>query len=406
METNEIRDAVKDVLKEEAGTLLKGQVDTAIKEALSAKDAEEEKAAKELDKKFKTFGEVLSAIAGVRRNSQPDNRLTYVDSKGVIRKPGVDVHGKATMVEGTDSAGGFLVPEEFRADIIGKGLEASIFRPGCFSVPMSSDVLRYPTVNDTTHASSTVHGGIIGYWQGEGSTYQESEPVFGNITLTAKKLIGYTKVSEELLADSSISLDPFIRTKFAEAWAWLGDLAILRGTGSGQPLGILNAACLVSVTRQDTDDTLFYDIINIWGQVYPESRDKAAWYMNHECLTKMLRMHAANTTTNAYGAQLVWMNDLHGKPVPTIFGRPVYFTEKMGAQGTVGDIGCFDMSQYMIGERQGFTVDMSNQVYWGTGYVAFKFTERWDGQPMWNSVLTPYAGSATLSPFVTLTETS
>ena len=49
---------------------------------------------------------------------------------------------------------------------------------------------------------------------------------------------------------------------------------------------------------------------------------------------------------------------------------------------------------------------MSNQVYWGTGYIAFKFTERVDGQPIPGSYLTPYKGAATLSPFVALSATS
>ncbi len=78
----------------------------------------------------------------------------------------------------------------------------------------------------------------------------------------------------------------------------------------------------------------------------------------------------------------------------------------MSAGGTVGDRGFFDLGNYIIGDRQPLTIDVSNQVYWTTGYVAFKFTERVDGQPMIASALTPYKGTNTLSPFVTLAETS
>jgi HK97 family phage major capsid protein len=299
-----------------------------------------------------------------------------------------------------------LVPEVFNATLIEEGLESAIVRSnGPFVVPMTGDTLRYPRVNETNR-TSTVKGGIVGYWQGEGGTYQESEPVFGDIQLTAKKLIGFTKVSDELLADSAVSLEPFLRRSFAEAWAWFEDIAFLRGTGSGQPLGILNAPALIGVTRQDHDDTIFEDILNVWSRVTPSSRSRAIWLMNHENLPKMLRMHAGNTVTNAYGAQLVWQQNIYDPIKNQIFGRPVIFTEKMSAQGVVGDVGCFDLGQYIIGDRQGLTIDMSNQVYWGTGYIAFKFTERVDGQPMVASAVTPYKGSATLSPFVTLAETS
>lgn len=367
----------------------------------------EAEADKELAGTFKTFGSLLSSIYRLRQFGVPDNRLLFADSKGQITKPGVDVRGKATLVEGTDSAGGFLVPEEFRAQLISQGLESAIVRPnGAFVVPMSSDTLAFPTINDTTHTSS-VYGGVLGYWQGEGSDLQESEPVFGNIKLTAKKLTGYTKVSDELLQDSAISLDPFIRRLFAESWAYFEDLAFLRGTGSGQPLGIINAPCLVSVTRQDTDNGLMNDITGIWARVSPASRPRGVWVANHEYFGEILKMNAANTTTNAYGAQLVFLNNgiLDG-PQMRLLGRPLFLSEKMSALGDAGDIGFFDFGSYLIGDRSGLTIDISNQVYWTTGYVAFKFTERVDGQPMLAAPLTPYKGSATLSPFVTLSATS
>jgi HK97 family phage major capsid protein len=404
--------AIGDALKGTAGELIKAQIDAALKanapavKETFAPDPEEDKARKELDGKFKSFGEYLAAIVKIRRDAVPDNRLTYVSSKGEISKPVVNARGKATLVEGTDSAGGFLVPEVFNASLIEKGLETSIVRAnGAFTVPMASDTLSYPCIVETTR-TSTVKGGIVGYWQGEGATYQESEPVFGNIKLTAKKLIGFTKVSDELLADSAVSLDPFLRRSFSEAWSFFEDIAFLRGTGSGQPLGILNAPALIGVTRQDTNDTIFEDILNIYSRVEPSVRSRVVWLANHECLPKFLRLHAANTVANTYGAQLVFISNIKDTPQFQVFGRPLIFTEKMSAQGVVGDIGCFDLGSYIIGDRQGLTIDMSNQVYWGTGYIAFKFTERVDGQPMVASAVTPYKGTATLSPFVTLAETS
>ncbi len=405
----EIQDAIDasvKTIKDEMTASVKGAVDVQIKEALSAKDEAEKKEAKEMDGKFKTFGAYLHSIVKMRRDGQPDNRLTYLDSKGNLSKPEVNAHGKATLVEGTDSAGGFLVPETFNASLIATGLESAVVRSnGAFTVPMSSDTLRYPRINETTRVS-TVYGGVMAYWQGEGGTYQESEPVFGNITLTAKKLMGYTKISDELLADSAISLDPFLRRMFAEAWAHFEDIAFLRGTGSGQPLGILNAPALIGVTRQDTDDLIFEDILNVWSRVMVESRPRGIWITNHDNLPKLLRMHAANTVSNAYGAQLVFINNIRDGYGMSIFGRPLVVSEKMSAGGTVGDLGFFDLGNYIIGDRQPLTIDVSNQVYWTTGYVAFKFTERVDGQPMIASALTPYKGTNTLSAFVTLAETS
>lgn len=406
MENTDIKSIVDEALKESAPEIVRSIVDPLIKESFSAKREEEEREQKALNDKFKTFGEFLSSIVGIRRDGRMDNRLTFVDSKGRFSKPAVDARGKATLVEGIDSAGGFLVPEQYNASLIQEGLESAIVRPnGAFAVPMVSDTLRYPRINSTSNAS-TVYGGVVAYWQGEGGTYQESEPTFGDITLTAKKLMGYTKVSEELLADAAISLDPFIRRLFAESWAHFEDIAFLRGTGSGQPLGVLNAPALISVTRQDTDDLIFEDILNVLARTSVDARKRGVFLTNHENLPKLLRMHSGNTVTNAYGAPLVFINNIRDAINYTIFGRPLIVCEKMSAAGTVGDFGFFDFSRYMIGDRQGLTIDISNQVYWTTGYVAFKFTERVDGQPMVASAMTPYKGTATLSPFVTLGETS
>lgn len=401
-----MQDAINASVAEALGPVVKSAVDTQIKEALSAKQDTEAKAAAEMDGKFKSFGEYLCSIVKARRDGVPDNRLTYLDSKGNLSKVSVNAHGKATMTEGTDSTGGFLVVPQFGSMLETEALEASSFLNGVFTVPMSSDTISYPRVNETAR-TSTVRGGIVGYWQGEGSTYEESEPTFGEIKLTAKKLMGYTKITEELMFDSGVSMDPFIRKEFADAWAWFKDIAILRGTGSGQPLGILNCPALVTVTRGDTDDTILQDIVNIYSRMSVASRGRGTWFMNHENLPKMLlNMNAANGATNAYGAQMLWQQNIYDPIKSQIFGRPVVFTEKMSAQGTVGDVGFFDLSQYIVGTRQALTIDLSNQVYWTTGHIAFRFTERLDGQPKVASYVTPYKGSATLSPFVTLSDAS
>lgn len=105
----EIQDAINASVAEALGPVVKSAVDIQIKEALSAKSEAEQKEANKLDDKFKTFGEYLCSIVKMRRDGTPDNRLTYLDSKGNLSKPGVNVHGKATLTEGTDSTGGYAL---------------------------------------------------------------------------------------------------------------------------------------------------------------------------------------------------------------------------------------------------------------------------------------------------------
>jgi HK97 family phage major capsid protein len=390
---DELLQSVRDVVKEVVG-------DTAtLKKDLVAEEKTEEK---DLNAKFKTFGDFLSSVARIRRFGEFDNRLVYKNERGDLVKPEVNGRGKATLVEGTDSAGGFLVPEEYRADLQSVGIEQAIVRrANPFVVPMRNDTLSYPIVNDTTHASS-VHGGVIAYWTKEGAVGTESEPTFGLLKLTAHKLSGYTKVSNELLADSAVALEPLLRRQFGEAWAWFEDLAFLRGSGSGQPLGVYNAACMVSVTRQDTDEVFIKDVINLYSRMLPGSRDRAVWILNHEVLPQLMWSHSANTSTNAYGAPQVFMPNLVDPLAKTILGRPYFVTEKLPGLGDAGDLMFCDFGSYLIGERSPITIDMSDQVYWSTDYIAYKFTERIDGQPTMTSALTPYGSQDTLSAFVML----
>ena len=61
------------------------------------------------------------------------------------------------------SSGGFLVPEEFRSDLLSVSLDEAIVRPRATVMPMSSSSLLVPALDDTSHSSS-VFGGVIASW--------------------------------------------------------------------------------------------------------------------------------------------------------------------------------------------------------------------------------------------------
>lgn len=100
-----------DITKDE----LLQHIDNAVKSAVAEVSVpkavmtpEEKEAEKEVAGKFNGFGDYLSAIYKIRQFGVPDNRLVFVDSKGQHSKAIVNAQGKATLVEGTDSAGGYV----------------------------------------------------------------------------------------------------------------------------------------------------------------------------------------------------------------------------------------------------------------------------------------------------------
>jgi HK97 family phage major capsid protein len=323
--------------------------------------------------KFKSFGEFLRTI---RYNTQ-DARL------------------KTGFSEGSDVAGGFTVPEEFLNKLLMDSLEQSVIRGnGATVVPMGRDTMNIPKIVDSSHAS-TVFGGVVGYWLEEGGTKTPTQPTFGQIKLIAKKLIGYTYASDELLDDNAVGLSGLISTLFGNALAWYEDDAFINGSGVGQPLGILKSGSLLSLNRTAVTTVGIADLANMVGRLLPGSFGRAVWLANPVVLPKLVQL--ASTT-------LVWQPFDQGMakaPPATVLGRPIYFTEKCAALGSAGDLILADLSYYLIGDRQKMTMATSKDVMFTTDQTAWRFVERVDGQPWVDAKFQPKNGS-TLSPFVTL----
>ena len=87
-------------------------------------------------------------------------------------------------------------------------------------------------------------------------------------------------------------------------------------------------------------------------------------------------------------------------PAGTLMGRPVVPVEYCATLGTVGDIVLVDFSQYVMIDKQGLRQDTSMHVRFLQDEMVFRIVFRVDGQPTWNTVLTPFKGTNTVSPYV------
>ena len=129
---------------------------------------------------------------------------------------------KAFMSEGTGSAGGFTVPEEFAAEVNRVIEDFGLVAKLCRKFPMSHDVLNVPRLSAT----------VSTYYVSEGAAGTVAQPVFERVILTAKTLVGLTPMSNELLADANISVVDLLVELFAEAIAGQIDAQGFAGTGS------------------------------------------------------------------------------------------------------------------------------------------------------------------------------
>jgi len=400
LDKDKLKEELSGIFKAESSAYIKDQIkeqmDTAVAgiKASFVPDPEIAKA-EEKAKKFLSFRDFLGSVRNYRMNRTLDERLTYI--------PGTKTAGH--MEIGDDAQGGFLVPEIYRAELYEIALEQSIVRPRATVLPMTTDSLKIPYVNDASHASS-VYGGVVAYWTAEAANKTPTKPTFGQMELTPYKLAGLTYTSNELLADSAIALEPLIRRMFGTAWGYYEDDAFLQGTGNGQPLGVFHCGCLKSVGRHTANRVYAEDIAEMYQSMLPSSYPNSVWVIHPTLIAELLELGSGNAA-DASGKILIWQpNFKDGIGAWTILGRPVIISEKLQALGTAGDILFADFKYYLIGDRQPITIDASTHVAFISDETAWRFVIRVAGQCWPQSVITSRRGAHTFSPFVQLSATS
>ncbi len=344
---------------------------------------------------FKSWGHFLSACYSAGKIHQIDPRLKtfYDDADPATRKE---------LSESTGATGGFLVPTEYIPNVYSVMAETSIVRSRATIIPMRRRQVRIPVVDQTETTAGVPHwfGGMHFDWEEEGALKEESGPKFRLMALEAHKLIGFTRSSDEMLDDSAISLEAFLSGPlgFAGGATWMEDYAFLRGTGNGQPLGVINAPATITVTRgAGQQNVAFTDLVNMVEHFL--STGKGLWVINQGLISNLMTMQDPNSnylwpTLFAGGAAV-------GMP-PTLLGYPYQFTEKAPTLGSNGDIGLYDFSYYLIGDRQATTVESTQYEDWRYDKTSWRMVHRVDGKPWLSSPLTLTDGAATISPFVIL----
>jgi len=305
---------------------------------------------------------------------------------------------KNSMSETVPSDGGFLVPGEISAQIHAVALENELVMPRCFVQGMISNEIRIPAMEIGDHGTN-LFGGFTASYTDELGTINEANPKSRGMTLNAKKLTGLIRMSNELAQDIPGGSDQIINL-CAKGLGFYRDRAFLKGTGAGQPLGILNSPCLIEVDPEDGQDggTIVYENLTaMMARMFAGSFQNSVWVCHQSTIPQLLTLSVAVALG---GEHIPVMRESNG--AFTMLTRPVIFTEKTETLGSKGDVMLADFSQYVVGLRQGMRFDTSIHVGFTTDELLARLIERHDGQPLWSTALTLADGSTTVSPFVVL----
>jgi HK97 family phage major capsid protein len=255
-------------------------------------------------------------------------------------------------------------------------------------------------IDETSRADGSRFGGVLGYWLNEGGTKTASKPKFRQIDLKLKKVAALCYATDELLEDAT-ALGSWINQYVPEELRFRVEDAIINGDGVGKPLGILTSPALVGATRTDGNQIDGDDIARMWARRWVGANDYV-WFAAPDIMPQLMAIVTS-------GGIPLYMpaGGLSVAPFGTLMGRPMIETEYNPKLGTIGDLMLVSPSQYALIQKGGIQSASSIHVSFLTDETAFRFVYRVDGEPYWNSALTPFNGSTdTVSPFVALNTSS
>lgn len=264
----------------------------------------------------------------------------------------------------TDANGGYLAPEEFGNELIKLLNEYSPVRQYARIVNISAPEIKYPRRVSGTAAT----------WVGETEDRTESGMTFEQITLTPFELATFTDVSNQLLEDNAYGLEGELLTDYAESFGKTEGLAFIKGTGTGQPKGLLTASGIKEVktgvaasfpTTNPADV-----IIGMYHSIATTHANNGVWLMNRKTLGEIRQWK------DGTGRYLV-LDPITAGGVSTLLGRPIVEMPDMDdiAAGKT-PILFGDLSGYRIIDRLGLSTLRDPYSLAGKGQVRFHARKR------------------------------
>lgn len=327
------------------------------------------------DPNSKSFGDFLLAI-----------------KRGDVKRL-TQVYGSAkTLEEDSGAAGGYLVPETYHTQLLKMSANASQIVPLVTRIPVSTDAGSFPALNQFTAPTAGVGetafagGAALDVTAESGTLAVNNDPAFYEIKYRVNKVGDIVKVSNEMRNDAP-ALEALLRAVFAVAIAAKEEYFILRGTGAGMPLGVLNSPCAIGVATATDNVFAYQDALNLISRFHAYV-GSGRWVM-HPSVFPDTGVWEVGTN----GAGTARLGDMG-------YGAPI-FSEHM-PQANGDDVILGDFAAYLFFDRQGLTIDYSEHAYFGTDQVGWRFKERLDGMPWLKSSITlaDPTGSYTVSPFV------
>ena len=288
----------------------------------------------------------------------------------VLRNKGdlsrLDRDERAALQVGTDSEGGFTVPDEFARQIIESMREFGVINGLATRITTGDNGdLQIPSV--ATNAAAT--------WTAEEAPYTQSEGTFGQIVLKSYKVGVISRISDELIVDSAFDLLAWLARDHGEALGLKTGEAFAVGAANSttSPKGLLNRSGVGVTTAVNTGFTTD-ELIDVQHSLTSPYRPNAVWLMN-DATVKILRKFQDQDD------QYIWQPGLQAGSPDTLLGSPVYTDPHIDTVAATKVVAAYGdvAAGYIIRDVEGITVKVLSELYAANGQIGFRTSLRTDG---------------------------
>lgn len=294
-----------------------------------------------------------------------------------------------------DAAGSYLVPAEYREEIVDLvfGDTDAIMN---LIAPSPSSKNKVQGLGDETTPWGT--NGVQAYWRSEAEKMTASKLELNPRETALNEVYAFVNATEELLEDAP-RLANYLQRKAPAAIRWKAVDAFMWGDGVGKPQGWMTSPALVSVAKesgQTADTIVAANVAKAWARMIDPS--SAVWIANPDIMPQLMVM------ANSAG-QSLWQPNFTVAPGGQLLGRPVFFSEHADTLGDLGDVQFVNPNGYEAFRKQnGVSFAESIHLFFDYNVRAFRWIFRIGGQPVLSAPVTPARSGATKSHFVAVAD--
>ena len=340
------------------------------------------------DRNVKSFADFLVAV---KRGDAQRLATVYQSTKSLSEK---DLSGN------TGTAGGYLVPQEYETTLLQMATMNSQVTSRVQQIPVNGNSGRWPVLDQflapTAGSGQTaMAAGVKATTKAPGATLDETEPAFEMLEWRLHKVGGTTDVDNELIEDSPFAIEALLKSLFAIAIGAKTERNILRGSGAGEPLGILSSNAPVLVTPATDGLFSWPDVASMYAR-FKSAGGSPVWIIHPSVWPDILSMEIGSQGANA------WTANMQGGVAQNLNGYNIITSEHLPQANNSGGVILADLNAYLLWKKPGLSIDFSEHAAFRQDQAVWRFTQRMDGMP-WNRApltLADPQGSYTVSPFI------